>query len=68
MSRCNRLEVAVAEKLSYGINEVVEAVGLSRPTIYRLIQRGELRTFKIGTRTLILRSALEEFLTRQAAG
>jgi len=53
-------------KLSYRIDEVVVATGLSRQTIYRLIERGELTIFKVGTRTLIMASVLEAFLERQA--
>lgn len=53
-------------KLSYRIDEACESTGLSRQTIYRLIDRGELTTFKVGTRTLIMASVLEGFLERQA--
>lgn len=54
-------------KLSYGIKEACDATGLSRPTIYRLIEKGELHPIKVGTRTLLLRKDLEAFLERQAA-
>lgn len=53
-------------KLSYRIDEAVAATGLSRPTLYRLVERGELSIFKVGTRTLIMASVLEAFLERQA--
>ncbi len=56
----------MSDKLSYRIDEACAATGLSRPTIYRLVERGELRTFKVGTRTLIMASVLEAFLRRQA--
>lgn len=53
-------------KLSYRVDEACTVTGLSRPTLYRYIERGELRTFKVGTRTLIMASVLEAFLRRQA--
>jgi excisionase family DNA binding protein len=39
-------------------------LGVSRPTIYRLIARGELPIFKLGSRTLILRTDLENLLAK----
>lgn len=51
-------------KLSYGIGEAGFALGVSRPTLYRLIGRGELVTFKIGSRTLIMRAELDALLDR----
>ncbi len=35
------------------INDTVRAIGLSRPTIYKLIRRGDLRAVKCGGRTMI---------------
>lgn len=61
--------IAATDKLSYRIDEAVEATGLSRPTIYRLIQRGELTSFKVGACTLIRREVLMAFLNRaESAG
>jgi excisionase family DNA binding protein len=57
----------MSDKLSYGIKEAAAALGLSRATLYRLIGRGDLPTFKIGTRTLILRRTLEAFLELRMA-
>lgn len=57
----------MAAKLSYGIKDAVAATGLSRQTLYRLIGRGEIATFKIGARTLILESVLRGFLQGRAA-
>ena len=41
------------EPLTVGIDETKRLTGLSRPTIYRLIGRGQLDARKIGTRRLI---------------
>jgi excisionase family DNA binding protein len=55
-------QVGVSYTLS--VNEAAQALGISRPTIYRLIGRGELPMFKLGSRTLILRRDLENLLSR----
>jgi excisionase family DNA binding protein len=52
------------EKLAYQINEAVEASGLGRTTLYAAIAAGELETIKVGTRRLITRDALLDFLER----
>ena len=46
------------------INEVCQLVGISRRTVYRLIEQGELKKIKIGSRTLIEHSALNRFLKK----
>ncbi|ATC26473.1 helix-turn-helix domain-containing protein [Caulobacter vibrioides] len=56
--------IAASEKLSYRMDEAAEATGLSKATLYRLIERGELTTLKVGTRTLIRREVLEGLLQR----
>lgn len=53
--------------LSYGIREACAATGLGRSTLYRLIDEGQIKTFKIGARTLILYRVLQDFLERRAA-
>ena len=54
-------------KLSYSIDEAVEASGIGRTTIYALIKAGELTPVKIGRRTLIRKSDLEALLERRLA-
>ena len=56
----------MSDKLSYNIREATAALGISRATLYRLMERGEIRPFKIGARTLMLRSELDTFLERHA--
>lgn len=55
------------DKISYTVNEAVKACGLGRTTIYELIKAGELKPAKVGARTLILRSDLEDMLQRAVA-
>lgn len=39
--------------VSYNINDAAAALGLSRRTIYNLIDAGQIRKVKIGRRSLI---------------
>ena len=54
-------------KLSYSIDEAVDASGIGRTTIYALIKAGELTPVKIGKRTLIRKGDLEALLERRLA-
>jgi excisionase family DNA binding protein len=54
-------------KLAYSISEATTATGLSRATLYRYIARGELATFKVGSRTLIRADVLIGFVERLSA-
>jgi len=42
--------------------DAARAIGISRSTLYRLIQKGRIRTVKIGRRTLVPTSALAELI------
>ena len=46
------------------VNEVCELIGVSRRTIYRLVKSNQLNIIKIGSRTIIKRSALDEILNK----
>jgi len=50
------------KKLAYTIEEVIEASGVKRDLLYGEINRGNLRTVKIGRRRLIRAEALERWL------
>mgnify|MGYP003113030949 CR=1 FL=1 len=41
------------ERLAYSINEFANAARLSRPTVYRMIRDGELKTAKVRGRQLV---------------
>jgi excisionase family DNA binding protein len=49
-------------RLSYGINQAVEATCVGRTLLYEEIKTGKLKTFKIGKRRLIAASDLEAWL------
>jgi excisionase family DNA binding protein len=40
-------------------------LGVSRRTIYRLLEEGELEGFHVGTRYLVSRASLDAFIARQ---
>jgi excisionase family DNA binding protein len=55
------------EKLAYRVDEAAQVTGLSKATLYRLVERGELHTIKVGARTLIRRAEIEGYFDRLAA-
>ena len=56
-------------KLAYGIADAVQATSVGRSFLYEEIKAGRLKTFKVGTRTLIAATDLMAWLSAyQAAG
>ncbi len=51
-----------ATKLAYGISEAVKATNVGRSRLYEEIRAGKLKTFKVGTRTLIAANELTAWL------
>ena len=49
-------------KIAYSISEVITLTGLGRTKLYAEINEGHLPARKLGRRTLILASDLEEYL------
>ncbi len=52
---------------SYTISGAVEVMGLSRPTIYREIAAGRLRTFHVGRRHYVSDDAIREYILAREA-
>jgi excisionase family DNA binding protein len=50
------------ERIAYSIGEVVDLTGIGRTRLYEVIAAGELRTKKLGRRTLILAADLSAWL------
>ena len=50
-------------KLAYGINELSEATGFGRSTIYEQIAAGALRARKLGARTFVVADDAKTWLT-----
>lgn len=54
-------------RLAYGVDDACDRLSLGRSLFYELVQAGELRTFKVGTRTLIAEAELVSFIDRKIA-
>ena len=51
------------EKIIYTVDEAAILLGISRPSAYNGIERGEIPHIRIGKRILVPRVALEKLLT-----
>jgi excisionase family DNA binding protein len=49
------------EKQAYSVAEAATTLGISRTTLYELIQAGVISTFSIGSKKLISAQTLEDF-------
>ena len=58
----------VEQKIAVSVTEAAQLLGLSRPTIYKLIHRGDFPVMRIGSRTLIHREKLEAWAASQTEG
>ena len=50
------------DKLAYSIDEAATASGIKKDLLYAEINRGRLRSLKVGRRRLVRAKALEEWL------
>lgn len=55
----------MVDKLTYNVSEAATALGVSRPTIYRLLRRKDFPSLKVGGRTLVSRAGLERWVDQQ---
>ena len=53
------------EKQAYSVAEAATILGISKTTLYELVNAGVIPTFSIGTKTLITAQALEDFVDFQ---
>jgi excisionase family DNA binding protein len=61
-SRNPKPEVALPAPLAYNRKEAAALMGLGERTLWTLVNRGDLRSIKVGSRVLIPRKAMEDFL------
>ena len=54
------------ESITLNLTQAADALGVSAPTMRCLVRRGDFPAFKIGSRWMISRTALEEWAQRQA--
>lgn len=55
-------------ELTYSVTEAAEAIGVSRRTMYDLINREDFPTLKVGGRRLISKELLADWVRAQAGG
>ena len=53
--------------MTCSIKEAIRATSLSQSTVYRMIDRGELETVKLGGRRLVKMSSLKRLLGEEVA-
>ena len=56
------MQTDIKSRLAYGISQAVEATSIGRSLLYEEIRAGNLKTFKVGTRTLIAAEDLNAWL------
>lgn len=56
-----------ATPISYSVQGAAAAIGISKTTVWRLIAEGEIKTFKLGCRTLIRGDILRAFIDSRSA-
>lgn len=56
------------EPLAHSPRNGAQRIGTSERTFYSLMAAGEIRSFKVGKRRLVLDTELQAFLKRKAAG
>lgn len=53
------------EKMTLNASELAQELNISRPTAYALMRRDDFPVLKVGTRKLVPRAQLEEWIARQ---
>lgn len=56
----------MAERLTYSVAEAAQALGVARSTMYELIHKEGFPTLKVGSRRLISKELLAEWVRTQA--
>ena len=52
--------------MCYKVDDLCGLLGVSRPTAYELVHRGDFPKVKVGRRLLIPRAGLEQWLAKQS--
>ncbi|MGW8462466.1 helix-turn-helix domain-containing protein [Pseudomonas sp. CLCA07] len=55
-----------APALALGVEEAARVIGVARSMLYEIVGRGEIESFKLGRRRLILVKTLEAYINRVA--
>lgn len=52
--------------LAVGIDDAARSIGVARSAMYEIVARGEIDSFKLGRRRMILMKTLETYIARMA--
>ena len=55
------------QRMALSVAEAAEALGISRPSLYALLDRPGFPSFRVGRRVLISREGLASWVAEQAA-
>ena len=55
------------DRLAFSPIAAARMIGIGRTMLYELIDRGELKSFRVGVRRLITRRAIEQFIAEREA-
>lgn len=50
------------DKLTYSPTETAQVLGVSKPTVYKLMARADFPSFKVGSRTLVSADGLRAWV------
>ena len=56
----------ITNKITLNVSETAAALGLSRPTVYKLCKREDFPALRVGNRTLISKAGLVRWVEQQA--
>ena len=57
--------ILCVEPLAVGTDDAAKLLGVSRPTLYTLLNRSDFPSFRVGNRVLISVAGLREWIDRQ---
>ena len=60
-------QVSLTEKPALSVNECAALLGVSRGSIYKLLNRGELKSVVIAGRRMFARSAIDSLIANASA-
>ncbi|MEZ1534840.1 helix-turn-helix domain-containing protein [Pseudomonas asiatica] len=60
------IQTQAVPQLAISIDEAAKSIGVARSTIYEIVAHGELPSFKLGRRRMILMKELEAYINRMA--
>lgn len=59
-------QMQTPQPLALGIDDAARVIGVARSMLYEIVARGELPSFKLGRRRMILAKELEAYINRVA--